>query len=276
MSDSHFSIAQPFLKWVGGKRSLLAELHSHLPESFNRYYEPFIGGGALFFSLADRITEAVLSDNNLELVLTYQAVKKDPERLINLLKEHEKRHSKEYFYNVRKDEFFDPIEKAARFIYLNKTCYNGLYRVNKAGKFNSPLGSYKNPGIVQEENIWACHQALQKTKIILADFESETITPQKGDFVYFDPPYHPTVEDLSFTAYTKDGFSEKDQVRLRDYIIRLTKKGVHTMLSNSKTTFIESIYTPKYFDRHVVKAPRFVNCKPGERDEVEELLITNY
>jgi DNA adenine methylase len=164
---------------------------------------------------------------------------------------------------------------AARFLYLNKTCFNGLYRVNKSGYFNTPMGSYKNPSIVQEDNIRACNIALQKARLVHGDFEIVRNFVQKGDFVYFDPPYHPTTE-TSFTAYTEHSFTEKDQVRLRDFLLELHKKGTYIMLSNSKTKLIEDIYRHKYFTKHIVRAPRFVNCKPQERNKIEEYLITNY
>ncbi|MFC1622778.1 DNA adenine methylase [Patescibacteria group bacterium] len=264
---------QPFVKWVGGKRSLLESIHANLPEKFNNYFEPFAGGGAVFFSLYEKIDKATLADTNLELVLAYNAIKKEPEALVEKLKKHAKQHSKDYYYDLRSKEQKNPMDIAARFLYLNKTCFNGLYRVNSSGKFNSPMGSYNNPNIIQEENILACHEVLQGVDIKFGDFTS--INPEKGDFVYFDPPYHPTSE-VSFTEYTKENFTEKDQVRLRDFIVTLHKKGVKIMLSNSKTKLIEDIYRAKYFKHHVVMAPRYVNCKSSERSKVQELLITNY
>ena len=265
--------SQPFVKWVGGKRSLLSKLHELLPEKFNNYYEPFVGGGALFFSLVDKINQATLVDKNLELVLAYKVIKKEPQKLIELLREHSEHHSKDYYYKLRKTKLTDPVHIAARFLYLNKTCFNGLYRVNQKGGFNVPMGQYANPNIIQEDNILVCHQALQKVEIKYGEFEN--ISPQKGDFIYFDPPYHPTSE-VSFTEYTKDNFTERDQVRLRDFILSLHKKGVFIMLSNSKTKLIEDIYRAKYFKHHLVYAPRFVNCKPSDRGKVGELIITNY
>jgi len=266
---------KPFVKWVGGKRSVLHELHEHLPDTWNRYYEPFIGGGALFFDLTkgQKISEATLLDNNLELVITYQVIKKEPHKLTELLRVHKDNHSEEYYYDIRAKEGQTPLETAARFLYLNKTCFNGLYRVNKSGKFNSPIGNYKNPNIVQEENILAVHEALKDTDIEYGDFQD--IDPQKGDFVYFDPPYHP-VGEQSFTSYTKDDFNESDQIRLRDFVMSLHKKGVKCMISNSKTTFIDEIYKSKIFNKHIIQAPRYVNCKSDGRGGVEEFLITNY
>lgn len=264
---------RPFVKWVGGKRSLLEEIHKHLPEKLNNYFEPFVGGGAVFFSIWDRIDHATLLDGNFELVITYTSIKKEPLELIKKLDQYAAKHSEEYFYAVRKKMPKNPLDIAARFIYLNKTCFNGLYRVNASGNFNSPIGKYANPDIVQRENILACHNALQKADILYGDFSK--IKPQKGDFVYFDPPYHPT-DEASFTSYTKENFTEKDQVRLRDFCAGLHRSGVFVMLSNSKTKLIEDIYRAKYFRQNIVMAPRFVNCKPGERGKVQELLITNY
>lgn len=262
---------KPFIKWVGGKRALLEELHNHIPESFNTYHEPFVGGGALFFSLQPE--KAVISDTNLELVVTYQVVKKQTDKLIQLLQEHQESHSKDYYYSIREQQPKEPLDIAARFIYLNKTCFNGLYRVNKQGKFNAPMGDYKNPNITQEDTIQACSTALQNTDIKYADYAD--IQPQKGDFMYLDPPYHP-VGEQSFTSYTEQGFGDIDQVKLRDYVVSLHKKGVKVMLSNSDTPFIHEIYKNKFFHKHIVTAPRFVNCKANSRGNITELLITNY
>lgn len=264
---------EPFVKWVGGKRSTLNELLPSVPLSFKNYHEPFIGGGALFFALNGQIKNATVSDNNFDLIMTYKAIQKDPKALIARLKEHVKKHGEKHYYETRASETEDPIEIASKFIYLNKTCYNGLYRVNKLGKFNVPMGKYNNPAILQEENIWACHEALKKTTIQLGDFTR--IKAEAGDFVYFDPPYHPTT-DVSFTGYTKENFTEQDQVRLRDFALELSKKGVKVMLSNSNTPFIRDLYESKKFFVKTVLAPRMVNCKPKERNGVKEVLITNY
>jgi len=271
-SFDEFKIPAPFVKWVGGKRSIMKELIARLPKKFNTYYEPMVGGGAMFYEISSQIDKAVLSDVNLKLVLTYQVVKNDVDKLIAKLKEHAKNHNKDYYYKIRKQhDLKNPIEIAARFIYLNKTCYNGLYRVNKAGEFNVPMGTYKNPTINQEENLKACNKVLQKATILYSSFER--ITPSAGDFVYFDPPYHPT-SDISFTSYDKDGFTEKDQERLRDFFASLDKQGVHCMLSNSNTPFIRELY--KKYTLEVIEAPRMVNCKPNKRNNVEELVIRNY
>jgi len=265
--------AEPFIKWVGGKRNLLDRIENNLPSTYENYFEPFVGGGALFFALSDKIKHATISDSNIELMIAYKAIQKQPRELIELLKEHKKRHSEKYYYEMRDQILNEPLQLAARFIYLNKTCYNGLYRVNNKGFFNVPIGSYENPTIFTEENIMACSKALENTHIRSRDFED--ICPEKDDFVYLDPPYHPTSE-LSFTKYTKQDFSEKDHIRLRDFIVRLTKKNVKVMLSNSKTKFIEKLYSAKCFTKIPVHASRVVNCKPDQRNGVEELLITNY
>ncbi len=270
--DEETEKATPFVKWVGGKRSIMSDLVSRLPKEFNNYYEPFVGGGALFFEISSKLKKSFLSDINLDLVLSYNVVKKDPLKLIEALKIHELKHSEEYYYKIRsRQELKDPIEIASRFLYLNKTCYNGLYRVNKKGEFNVPMGKYKNPNISQEKNIWACYEALKNTKIEYKEFDS--IKPSLGDLVYFDPPYHPTNE-TSFTNYTKLDFTEKDQARLRDFCDFLNKNGVYFMLSNSDTNFIKDLY--KNYNIQFVSAPRFVNCKPGQRNSVNEVLITNY
>jgi DNA adenine methylase len=273
-SASPKGVATPFVKWVGGKRSIIDDLKTHLPDNFNDYYEPFIGGGALFFALHQRLRKAYLSDTNFDLIIAYSMVQQAPEKLLALLKEHAQKHSEEYYYRVRdKHCLQDSVEKAARLLYLNKTCYNGLWRVNSKGQFNVPIGRYKNPGIVQEENIWACNQVLQDVEIKCFPFDK--IEPSKGDFVYFDPPYHPT-DETSFTRYAKLDFTEQDQVRLRNFVLELSKKGVKVMLSNSDTKFIRDLYKNKPFKTATVQAPRFVNCKSNKRNPVNEVLITNY
>lgn len=264
----------PFVKWVGGKRNLLRYIVPNMPTKFKDYYEPFVGGGAVFFSVYDKVKNTALSDSNLDLIITYKAIQKEPRELIEMLREHQRQHNKEYYYEIRSKELDNPMEIAARFIYLNKTCYNGLYRVNRQGLFNVPMGDYKKPNILNEENILSCHNALKRAKVEYADFE-EIQQPKKGDFVYCDPPYHPT-DEVSFTQYTKHDFTEKDQIRLRDYVTKLSKEGVYVMLSNSDCKFIRDIYKSKTFHKNTVLAPRVVNCKADMRGNVKELLITNY
>lgn len=262
--------ARPFIKWVGGKRSLIKELIPRLPTSYNNYYEPFIGGGALFFSLEPK--NATISDINLDLVITYAVIKNKPQELMKLLAKHKANHSQEYYYQIRKQFNKDSdVEVAARFIYLNKTCFNGLYRVNSKGEFNVPMGAYKNPAILDEDNILACSKALQNVTIKYQDFSS--IFPEAGDFVYIDPPYHP-INDTSFTKYTKLDFTEADQIKLYNKCKELHEKGVHFMLSNSDSQFIKNLY--KAFTIEIVSAPRSINCKPNGRQGTNEVLIRNY
>lgn len=268
------SQAVPFVKWVGGKRSIVGELTARFPSSFQRYWEPFVGGGALFFGGAPGLTAATLSDSNLDLVITYNVIKKAPLLLIDKLGRHAKNHTEEYYYQVRKQHALQKHEAvAARFIYLNKTCYNGLYRVNRKGEFNVPVGSYVNPDIVQRDNILACSKALEKATVEYREFD--TIQPQPGDFVYCDPPYHPT-NVTSFTKYTKLAFGEAEQTRLRNFLLKLHDQGVRVMLSNSDTPLIRNLYRDSPWTLDVVKAPRNVNCKPEGRGAVNELIITNY
>ncbi|MDO8555954.1 MAG: Dam family site-specific DNA-(adenine-N6)-methyltransferase, partial [Nanoarchaeota archaeon] len=200
--------------------------------------------------------------------------KKEPKKLLTSLKNHEKNHAEKHYYETRSQkELEDPIAVASRFIYLNKTCYNGLYRTNSKGEFNVPMGSYTNPTIADVQNIFACNRVLQKATVNYQDFTK--IKPKAGDFVYFDPPYHPT-DEVSFTKYTKSDFTEKDQTRLRDFALQLHKQGVFVMISNSDTAFIRDIYKHKAFKIDVVDAPRTVNCKAEKRKPIKELLITNY
>lgn len=266
--------AAPFVKWAGGKRSIIDQLVNRLPKEFGDYYEPFAGGAALFFEIQPNLKRAFLSDGNLELTITYAVVKKNPLALIAKLEEHAKKDSEEYYYKVRaQHNIQDPIDTAARFIYLNKTCYNGLYRVNKKGEFNVPRGSYANPDVVQRENILAASKALQIAEIEYREFD--TIKPKQGDFVYCDPPYHPT-DAASFTKYTKLDFSEKDQQRLAQFVTDLHRQGVSVMLSNSDTPFIRRLYNAPIWNIAVVEAPRMVNCKAEGRVAVKELLVRNY
>ena len=271
--------AKPFVKWVGGKRSLLPELLSRIPKDFTNYYEPFVGGGALFFALQNegRLNlagggQAFLSDINFDLINTYQVIQRDPEPLIHQLKQHARNHSKDFYYQIRSQhQLDDRVEIAARFIYLNKTCYNGLWRVNSKGEFNVPMGSYANPAICQEDNLRACHRALQAVDIRTRDFRK--LEAAAGDFVYFDPPYQP-LNKTSFTRYAKDDFGAKEQSALRDLCLALHEQGAMVMLSNSDTS--STLYGGSIFNVETVKAPRFVNSRSDQRGAVKELLITNF
>ncbi len=232
---------------------------------FSHYVICSNGGGGTFY----------LSDINFDLINTYQVIQRDPEPLIGKLRQHAARHSKDYYYKIRSQhDLDDRVEIAARFIYLNKTCYNGLWRVNSRGEFNVPIGSYKNPSICQENVIRACHRALREVDIRLRDFRKLQAGP--GDFVYFDPPYHPLDATSSFTSYARSGFGQDDQVALRDFCMQLHRRGVLLMLSNSDTPFMRSLYGSQVFNLAIVQAPRTVNCKGDSRGAVDELLVTNY
>ena len=259
----------PFVKWVGGKRAIVPDIRPLIPEKINNYFEPFVGGGALFFALASELSRrAKLSDINLDLIITYRVIKTKPNELIKYLKDYQSKHSTSYYTFIR-DEYDvdDSISVAARFIYLNKTCYNGLYRVNKQGKFNVPIGAYRNPNICDEENILQVSEVLKKTSIEHHSFES--IHPQSGDFVYCDPPY-----DATFNGYSSHGFNLQSQESLRDKCIEWSNNGVNVMISNSDTENIRSLYKDFYLNQ--VLAPRHVNSKANGRGKVGELIITNY
>ncbi len=267
------------VKWAGGKKQLLGQFEPLFPKKINRYFEPFVGGGAVAFYLLKthpEIKKIFLSDINKELIITYNVIKRDIDELINLLKKYKLKHNKEFYYKIREQEIskLDPIEIAARFIYLNRTCFNGLYRVNSQGKFNVPIGSYKNPGILQEEELREISKFLQKDDIIMAQFYEVTKKAKKGDFVYFDPPYYPLKKGKSFTTYTKDNFLEKEQELLAKVFRDLDKKGCKVMLSNSDTKFIRDLY--KGYKIKVVQAKRMINSNAEGRGKINELVVRNY
>lgn len=274
--------AKPFVKWVGGKRQLIAqfrEKHFLLPSQFNQttntYYEPFVGGGAVFFEVLPE--RAVLSDMNAELVTTYNAIKNDVDKLIRSLKGHI--HSKDYFLELRAKDIsnLNDIEIASRFIYLNRTGFNGLYRVNKSGQFNVPFGSYKNPVICDENNLRAVSKVLKNVSILHQDYKHVLKTAQPGDFIYFDPPYFPVSKTASFTSYTAGSFLEKEQIELRDAFVELHKRGCFVMLSNSDTPFINELYADiSNVTIHKVSAGRAINSKASGRGKITEVVVTNY
>ena len=264
----------PFVKWAGGKRSIVGELRARLPEQFNDYWEPFVGGGALFFALHKQLRRAHLSDSNAELMTAYSVVQRRREELIERLREHAGRHCKDYYYTVRaQQESADEVAVAARLIYLKRTCYNGLYRVNSRGEFNVPFGKYKNPAIADKANVMACSRALEGVELRACEFSE--IKPRRGDFVYCDPPYHP-LNSSSFTTYTRGNFTEEDQVRLAGFAARTRNRRVCVMLSNSNTAFIRELYSERGFKLDVVLAPRLVNSRAAGRGAVEELIIRGY
>jgi DNA adenine methylase len=271
-------LAQPFLKWAGGKRQLLPEIRKYIPKKINTYYEPFIGAGAVFFDIQPK--RAVINDVNTELVNVYECIKNHADELIDDLKKHE--NDSEYFYSIRdldrQPEYkkLTPIERASRIIYLNKTCYNGLFRVNSQGQFNVPFGKYKNPQIVNEIVIKAVHNYLSSSevKITNSDFEMVLETAKKGDFVYFDPPYDPVSDTSSFTGYSLDGFSKDDQKRLKYVFVELDKRGCKVLLSNSATDFIKDLY--EGFHIEIVSASRNINANASGRGKIDEVLVRNY
>lgn len=266
----------PIVKWVGGKRQLMFELIKNMPKSYNRYFEPFIGGGALFFEL--RPEQAYISDMNEELINLYSVVRNNVYELIKDLSKHEV--SKEYFLEIRNidrteqyTELSD-VERASRFIYLNRTCFNGMYRVNSQGQFNVPFGHYKNPRIIDKNNLLNCSELLKKTEIKCADFSEILTKVKKGDLVYFDPPYVPLNETSSFTSYTKDGFDINMQFKLRDVCDELDNKGVKFMLSNSDTKLVNELYVN--YEIKKVFASRQINANADGRGKITEVLVRNY
>ena len=269
-------ITYPIVKWVGGKRQLMFELLKNMPENYNRYFEPFIGGGALFFELQPE--NAYISDMNEELINLYSVVRDSVDELIEDLSKHEI--SKEYFLEIRNidrtEEYskLSNVERASRFIYLNRTCFNGMYRVNSKGEFNVPFGNYKNPRIIDENNLLNCSELLKKTEIKCADFSEIIHKVQKGDFVYFDPPYVPLNETSSFTSYTKDGFDIDMQFKLRDVCDELDSMGIKFMLSNSDTKLVNELYVN--YNIKKVFASRQINANANGRGKITEVLVKNY
>lgn len=272
--------AKPFLKWAGGKAGLLDVLLPFVPKDFNAYFEPFLGGGALFFALQSSgildSKRVVLSDKNTELINAYKAIQASPSEVLGELKTLQENHSKENFYTIRNldrsPDFasLDCVFRAARFIYLNKTCFNGLCRYNAKGQFNTPMGSYKNPKIYDKGLILNAHNALQGAEILDADFAVACESAKQGDFVYFDPPYFPLNRTSSFVSYT-DNFLQDGQVRLCETFKILESMGVKVLQSNSNTDFIRELY--KDFELIKIKARRAINCKGDKRGEVSELII---
>jgi DNA adenine methylase len=267
--------AKPFLKWAGGKAQLLAQIAPYLPANYRTYFEPFLGGGAVFFYL--RPQKAVLADLNPDLVNTFLVVRDSPAALMEALDRHgEHRGSKDYYYAVRKQEAssLSPVDRAARTVFLNKTCFNGLYRVNSRGEFNVPWGDYSNPKLYDPKNILAASAQLQGKDILLADYRVACARAREGDFVYFDPPYHPVSVTSGFTSYTKEEFGDREQAALAQMLRRLDRRGCFVMLSNSPTPFVRSLY--EGFEIKVLKATRAINSKGTKRGAVDELLVTNY
>ncbi len=270
----------PVLKWVGGKRQLMASILEQLPENIKeyRYIEPFVGGGAVFFYLQPE--NAVINDSNPELINVYEVIRDHPDVLLDDLRKH--KNEAGYFYRIRsldRDDSFNrltPVQRASRIIYLNKTCYNGLYRVNRAGEFNVPFGRYKNPNIVNEPRIKAVSRYLNSNNILIknSDYTEVLLQADEKPFVYFDPPYHPISERSNFTGYVQGGWDKDEQVRLKDACDVLDSRGIKFLLSNSSASFIKDLY--RHYNIITVRASRAVNSKAADRGEIDEVLIKNY
>lgn len=271
---------QPFTKWTGGKRQLLPILRSYMPEKYNCYFEPFIGGGALFFDLVPE--KAVINDFNEELMNTYRQIKNNPTALIDLLTEHKEKNSKEYYLKVRAVDRNETItrmsdvERAARLMYMLRVDFNGLYRVNSKNQFNVPYGKYKNPKIIDRELIYQISDYLNENdiQILNTNFEEAVSNAKKGDFVYFDPPYIPLNETSSFTSYTHEGFTYEEQLRLRNVFEQLNRKGIYVMLSNSSSPLALDLYQD--YNIHFVDAVRTNGAKTESRKKIKEIIVTNY
>ena len=276
------NLVAPVVKWVGGKRQLLTEIKNNSPKKFNTYFEPFVGGGAVLFELQPK--NAVVNDINSELINLYSVIQNNVDDLIEKLSDNEKyANTSECYYRIRELDRepkvynkLTGIDKAARILYLNKTCYNGLYRVNSLGEFNSPYGSYKNPTIVNEIGLRAVNKYFNDTnvKFLSTDFEKAVKNAKKGDFVYFDPPYAPISKTSNFTGYNEGGFGELEQIRLKELCDDLNKKGVKFLLSNSDCDFIRDLY--KNYNIVTIQAKRAINSNGNNRGPVNEVLIKNY
>jgi DNA adenine methylase len=269
-------IPRPIVKWAGGKGKLLSELWMNRPPKFDAYFEPFVGGGAFFFDLFRRnlLNRCTISDANDELMDLYLTVRDRVEEVISELNSGKYVNKKEDYYRIRAEEPTDSVLRAARFIYLNRTCYNGLYRVNAAGKFNVPFGSYENPKITDAENLRDASDAFKTAEIITGDFEVTVASAKAGDFIYFDPPYAPLSNTANFTTYTRAGFDFEEQNRLARVFTELDERGCYVLESNSATAEIRDLYS----EHHVVEvfAARAISSDPSTRGKIPELLIRNY
>lgn len=293
--------AKPFLKWAGGKSQLLKEIEQYYPfesEKITKYAEPFVGGGAVLFDILNKydLKEVYISDINAELINTYHVIRDNIDDLIETLSNIQNdfvplntEHRKEYYLDKRNrfnelkvngDEKIN-IEKAALMIFLNKTCFNGLYRVNKKGLFNVPMGSYKNPLIYDENNLRAVSEKLQNVKIVCGDYKKSADFIDENTFVYFDPPYRPITDTASFTAYTENLFNDEEQIELAKFVDEMNKKGAKIVVSNSdpknsntEDDFFDNIYSSHKIKR--VEATRMINCNSEARGKIKELLISNF
>lgn len=269
----HQTSPRPFLKWAGGKSKLIEQYTPYFPKDFKTYYEPFLGGGAVFFHLQPK--NAIISDINFELINTYCCVRDNLEQLIPLLEKHQQKHSKEYYYYVRSQLATTELERAARLIYLNKTCFNGLYRENSKGLFNVPIGKYKSPKVYNPDLLSSVSEALKSAQIEVRSFDAILDCAKTAqDFVYFDPPYYPLSPTSNFTAYSHYSFNQNDQIKLRDTFAELAGRGVKVMLSNSDCSFIRKIYSK--FKVYETSALRAINSDASKRGKISELLVTSY
>ncbi len=276
--NSRSKFPQPFVKWAGGKSQIISEISSLLPRQFNRYFEPFLGGGAVFFNLQPR--DATISDANFELINAYRVIGEELESLLKILTNLQRQRISRTLYNKVRNldpEKLPPHKRAARFIFLNKTCYNGLYRVNKNGKFNVPFGKYRRmPTLYEEENLLEIQKMLENTKLMCANYEVPLHYAAAGDLVYLDPPYSSNPKMPGFTSYTKESFSEADQGRLARKFKELHRRGCLVMLSNSNTKLVHELYSQYSETTFKVTAGRMINCVGSERTGYQELLILNY
>ncbi len=277
------TIPKPFVKWAGGKRQLIPILNDNLPKSFGTYYEPFLGGGALLFHILTERNgkKCSISDLNSDLVLAYTTIRNRIDELISSLKCHERNYqkdSKSYFYSVRESTPRSEIEKTSRLIFLNRTCFNGLYRVNSKGKFNVPLGKYTNPNIVNEQNLRSVSDILRSSNVSIKcrDFESVLRDAKKGDLVYFDPPYQPVSSTANFTSYTNKDFTSDDLCRLAELCMKLDSKGCKVLLSNSDSKEVSDMFSSKPWKVSKIQANRSINSDSKKRTGHFELLIKNY
>lgn len=279
-SERETPVLPLFLKWAGGKLQLIEQFENLFPPDFCNYYEPFIGSGAVFFYLKSKSkpNKVILSDTNEELINCFAVVRDKPSELIEVLLNHRKRHSKQYYYEVRdlESERLDSVSRAARMIYLNKTCFNGLYRVNSKGEFNVPFGDYKNPSIFNRNTLYRASQMLQDADLRVMTFDKVLDFAGKDDFVYFDPPYIPLSKTSSFTRYSKSEFSIKEQNQLSEVFRALDSMGCFVMLSNSDHSLTRELY--RDYDKNivVVRAKRKINSVGSKRGAINEIVVTNY
>lgn len=272
-------LVKPFLKWAGGKRQLVPTIVlKHIPKEYNTYYEPFIGGGAILFALQPQ--KAVISDSNSELINCYEVIRDSLDELIDDLKTHE--NEKNYYYAIRdwdRDKNYKYktlVQRASRIIFLNKTCYNGLFRVNSQGQFNVPFGSYKNPNILDIAVLKAVSKYLSENqvKVLNQDFQEAVTNAKKGDFLYLDPPYDPVSNSASFTGYDINGFGRNEQLRLKETFDELNRRGCHILLSNAYTVFIVDLY--RDYNQIKISATRAINSDGQKRGKTDEILVKNY